>query len=88
VHKPRYIVVNCEGEWLIRQAGRHFSDSYSTKMQALRAAITFAEKDGEAGLPAAVVVQEDEHFKTEWIYGEGSPSKEATRSCLTPPLKA
>ncbi len=44
MHNPRYIVVKEEGEWQIRQAGRHFSVSYSSKTQALCAAIELAER--------------------------------------------
>jgi hypothetical protein len=58
MHKPRYVVVNHEGEWLIKQAGRHFSDSYASKAQALYAAIEFAERDGNDGHFAEVLVRE------------------------------
>jgi hypothetical protein len=71
MHKPRYVVVNIEGEWRIRQAGRHFKEAYPSKAQALCAAIEFAEQDGDEGLTAEVLVRhEDDHFITEWVYGE------------------
>ncbi len=70
MHKPRYVVVHEEGTWRIRQAGRHFSDAYGSKTQALSAAIAFAEQDGQHGRYAEVLVRhEDDHFVTEWAYG-------------------
>jgi hypothetical protein len=86
MHKPRYVVVNHEGEWLIKQAGRHFSDSYASKAQALYAAIEFAERDGNDGHFAEVLVRhEDERFVTEWAYGKDEHRERATRPLATPP---
>ncbi len=77
MHRPRYVVVNQEGDWQIKQAGRHFSGSYASKTQALCAAIEFAEKDGNEGHEVEVLVRhEDERFVTEWVYGrDGHPDK-------------
>jgi len=78
--KPRYVVVNVEGEWRIKQAGRHFKEAYASKAQALCAAIEFAEKDGDTGSPAEVLVRhEDDHFVTEWVYGEDPHATNAAR---------
>lgn len=86
MHKPRYVVVNLEGEWQIKQAGRHFSGSYSSKTGALSVAIELAEKDGA---PAEVVVRhEDEHFVTEWTFGQDANPDQAARPQIPPHLKA
>jgi hypothetical protein len=70
MHRPRYVVVSESGRWRIRQAGRRFPASFSSKTQALGAAIAFAEKDIEAGRVVEVMVRhEDDHFVTEWAYG-------------------
>lgn len=88
MHNPRYVVVNLEGEWQIKQAGRHFSGSYATKTQALCAAIEFAEEDGRAGHFAQVLVRhEDDHFVTEWVYGREVRGDEAARPQVMPPLR-
>lgn len=85
MHKPRYVVVNHEGEWRIRQAGRHFSVSYASKTQALYAAIEFAETDGKAGNSAEVMVRhEDDHFVTEWVHGRDARPGEAASPHLIP----
>ena len=74
MHKPRYVVINQEGAWRIRQAGRHFPTSFQNKSEALCAAIELAERDGDNGCFAEVLVRhEDEHFVTEWVYGDPSP---------------
>jgi Uncharacterized protein conserved in bacteria (DUF2188) len=85
MHKPRYVVVNQEGRWQIRQAGRHFTSVYSSKAQALVAAIEFAESDGNGGRSAEVLVRsEDDHFITEWAYGKHLHLKDATPVAVTP----
>lgn len=80
MNRPRYVVVNQEGRWLIRQAGRHFSAAYSSRSQALNAAIEYAERDGQAGHVAEVLVrQEDDHFVTAWACGESADRGDAER---------
>jgi hypothetical protein len=75
MHKPRYVVINREGEWLIKQAGRRFPSSYASKTQALSAAIEYAAKDGDEGYSVDVLVRtEDEHFVTEWTAGRATPA--------------
>ncbi|HEY2530636.1 MAG TPA: DUF2188 domain-containing protein [Xanthobacteraceae bacterium] len=85
MHKPRYVVVNQEGEWRIKQAGRHLSASYTSKTQALSAAIEFAEKDGHQGRVAEVIVRhEDEHFVTEWVFGQNVQPGTTAPPLVTP----
>jgi hypothetical protein len=80
MHKPRYVVLNQGGEWLIRQAGRHFSGSYTDKSQALCAAIELAEQDGDEGHTVEVLVRhEDDHFVTEWVYRRDTHPDKASR---------
>jgi hypothetical protein len=75
MHKPRYVVINREGEWHIKQAGRRFPGSYASKTQALSAAIECAAKDGDEGHSVDVLVRtEDEHFVTEWTVGRATPA--------------
>jgi hypothetical protein len=75
MHKPRYVVINREGEWQIKQAGRRFSGSYASKTQALSAAIEFAAKDGDEGHSVEVLVRtEDDHFVTEWAATRATPA--------------
>jgi hypothetical protein len=85
MHKPRVVVVNQEGRWRIRQAGRHFSVAYASKIQALSAAIEIAEMEGRAGHGAEVMVRhEDDHFATEWVYGRNGRSGETEQPHLMP----
>jgi hypothetical protein len=80
MNKPRYVVISQEGEWRIKQAGRHFSDSYASKTQAVCAAIEFAEQDSKEGRHAEVMVRhEDDRFVTEWVYGQDMPANKAAR---------
>jgi hypothetical protein len=81
MHKPRYVVLHQDGEWQIKQAGRHFSGFYADKTQALCAAIEFAEKDGDEGHFVEVLVRhEDDHFVTEWVYGRDARPEKASRT--------
>jgi hypothetical protein len=76
MQRSRYVIINQDGEWRIRQAGRHFSTPFPSKVEALCAAIQLAEKDGEQGQYAEVLVrQEDEHFTIEWVYGDPWPTE-------------
>jgi len=67
--RAQYFVTRRNGEWKIR-AGYRYSGPYSTKREALQAAIDFAERDGQAGREAQVLVQgEDRLFRPAWTYG-------------------
>jgi hypothetical protein len=81
----RYVVVRREDEWKIVQGGRRHSGSYTSKRQALCAAIEFAERDGHAGRRVEVLVrQEDGHFSTEWVFGRGLAADTEAQPILTP----
>jgi hypothetical protein len=81
----RYVVVRREAEWNIVQGGRRYADAYPSKRQALRAAIAFAEREGQSGRRVEVLVgHEDGHFLTEWIFGQGSDLDAVARPVLTP----
>ena len=47
--KSRYVVMNQNGGWQIRNAHRHVTATFPSKAQALCAAIELAEEDGERG---------------------------------------
>ncbi|MBO0757643.1 MAG: hypothetical protein J2P54_17465 [Bradyrhizobiaceae bacterium] len=80
----RYVVVGQGDRWTIIQGRRRFSE-YASKSQAMYAAIEFAEKDGDAGRDAQVLVRhEDGRFMTEWIFGQDLHSDEADRPLITP----
>ena len=49
MHKSRYVVMNQNGGWQIRNVYRHVTSILPSKAQALSAAIELAEKDGERG---------------------------------------
>jgi hypothetical protein len=67
----RYVVVNQKSEWMIVQGGRRFPAAYSSKRQAVSSAIAFAQRDGDVGRRAEVLVRdEDGHFITEWACGK------------------
>ena len=51
VHKSRYVVMNQNGEWQIRNAHSHVTATFPSKVQALCAAIELAEKDGGTVMP-------------------------------------
>ena len=72
--------MNRSGEWQIRNAYHRVAAAFSTKAQALCAAIELAELDGENGHSGEVLVRhEDDHFITEWVYGEDLHPDEAAR---------
>jgi hypothetical protein len=80
VHRPRYVVIDRDGEWQIKSASRFFSASYSSKAQALSAAIELAMEDGQPGYePAVVVRHEDGRFISEWMYGKDPKPDDAAR---------
>jgi Uncharacterized protein conserved in bacteria (DUF2188) len=79
----RYVVLRQDNGWKVVRAGRHMSDSYGSKTQAMSAAITLAEEDGRLGDGAEVLVrQEDGRFMREWMFGRNAGSLE--RSIIPP----
>jgi hypothetical protein len=83
--RAQYFVTRRNGEWVIR-AGYRYSAAYPGKDEALRAAIEFAERDGQTGREAQVLVQgRDRLFRPAWTYGndpypiESEPVAEAER---------
>jgi len=67
--RAQYFVTKRNGEWKIR-AGYRYSGPYSSKAEALQVAIDFAERDGQAGREAQVLVQgADRLFQPAWTYG-------------------
>jgi hypothetical protein len=72
--KSRWLVPNIlspgrNGEWKIR-AGYRYSGPCPTRGEALRVAIDFAARDGQAGREAEVLMQsEDRMFRPAWTYG-------------------
>jgi hypothetical protein len=69
MRRAQYFVTKRNGEWKIR-AGYRYSGPYPSKGEALRVAIDFAERDGQAGREAQVLVQgEDRLFRPAWTYG-------------------
>jgi len=65
----QYFVTNQKGEWKIR-VGYRYTGCYASKRDAVRAAIDFAERDGQAGRDPQVLIQgEDRLFRAAWIYG-------------------
>lgn len=72
----RYVVVNEKSRWQIVRGGRRFPETYPSKSQALTSAIALAEKDGQAGRRAEVMVRhENGLFITEWVFGEADAGK-------------
>jgi hypothetical protein len=80
LHKSRYVVMNQDGGWQIRNAHHHVAATFPSKAQALCAAIELAEKDGGRDhAPEVLVRHEDDRFVTEWVYGEDPHPDEAAR---------
>ena len=81
MHKSRYVVMQKDGEWQIKNAYRHVTSTFPSKAQALCAAIELAEKDGNRGHePEVLVRHEDDRFITEWVYGQDlHPRRSKTR---------
>ena len=78
--KSRYVVMNQNGGWQIRNAHRHVTATFPSKAQALCGAIELAEEDGERGhAPEVLVRHEDDRFIREWVYGEDLHPDEAAR---------
>lgn len=69
--RAQYFVVNDEGQWTIAY-GEKRTDPYTSRAEAIRAAVNAAHRCGEKGQVAEVLVQnEDDSFRTEWVYGRG-----------------
>jgi hypothetical protein len=82
----RYLVIQCDGAWAIKGGSRTFGP-FSDSVHAIDAAIDYAEKDGEAGRPAKVLVQEDGRTsRTIWTYGRdpypSTPGNPANRRAI------
>jgi hypothetical protein len=78
--RAQYFVTHRHGEWKIR-AGYRYSAPYPSKAEALRAAIDFAERDGQAGRDAEVLVQgNDRLFQPVWTYGRDPYPTKSARS--------
>jgi hypothetical protein len=74
----RYVVVSEESRWQIVRGGRRFPETYPSKSQAVCSAIAYAERDGQAGRRAEVMVRhENGLFITEWVFGEDSDGDKA-----------
>jgi hypothetical protein len=74
----RYVVVSEESRWQIVRGGRRFPETYPSKSQAVCSAIAHAERDGQAGRRAEVMVRhENGLFITEWVFGEDTDDKDA-----------
>jgi hypothetical protein len=79
----RYVVVSEESRWQIVRGGRRFPETYPSKSQAVCSAIAFAERDGQAGRRAEVMVRhENGLFITEWVFGEDVDADEAAKPLL------
>jgi hypothetical protein len=76
--KAQYFVLYDDGQWKIK-AGYRLTGHYDSKTDAMRAAIDYAEKDGQTGRDAEVLIQDqDRIFHVEWVYGRDPyPSKAA-----------
>jgi hypothetical protein len=74
----RYFIVQHDDQWSIRFNDEEYGP-YKTKAEAMLFAIDAAQKLGEYGDNAQVVLMgEDGHFHTEWTYGRDSvPSRSA-----------
>jgi hypothetical protein len=74
----RYVVVSEESRWQIVRGGRRFPETYPSKSQAVCSAIAYAERDGQAGRRAEVMVRhENGLFITEWVFGEEADADKA-----------
>ena len=79
----RYVVVSEESRWQIVRGGRRFPETYPSKSQAVCTAIAFAERDGQAGRRAEVMVRhENGLFITEWVFGEDADADKAADPLL------
>jgi hypothetical protein len=75
MHGPRYIVASVGARWKIVHGGPRGS-VYSTKTQAVYAAIELAENDAGAEV---LVRHEDGYVLTEWVQGQDEAAEKAAR---------
>jgi hypothetical protein len=69
IARAQYFVVLHEGQWKIKHNGEH-SRPYSSQAAAIREAVDTANKAGQQGHDAQVLVQgENNQFRAEWTYG-------------------
>jgi hypothetical protein len=81
--KAQYFVLNHQGEWKIK-AGYRFIGPFGSRAHALCAAIDYAEKDGQAGRDAQVLVEgEDRIYRIKWTYGRDPYPNKAARPLAT-----
>ena len=75
----RYFIVQQDDQWAIKFNDEEYGP-YKSKDEAMLFAIDAAQKLGEYGGNAEVVLMgEDGHFHTEWAYGrDAAPSSPAT----------
>lgn len=67
--RAQYFVVLHDGRWKIKLDGKHYGP-YTTQRAAIKDAVDAAQKSGNNGHDAQVLVQgENNQFRTEWTYG-------------------
>jgi hypothetical protein len=67
--RAQYFVVKNQSGWHVKLMGEQYGP-YSSQAVAMKAALSAAQKAGELGHEAQVVVQgPDNLFRTEWTYG-------------------
>ena len=65
----RYILVQQGDDWMIRYGDEEFGP-YKTKSEAMLFAVDAAQKLGEKGDEAEVLLMgENNHVRPEWVYG-------------------
>jgi hypothetical protein len=86
--QAQYFVLNDNGQWKIKAGYRH-TGPYDSKNAAMCAAINYAEKDGQTGRNAQVLVQgEDRTFRVEWTYARDPYPSEAAHPRPATPARA
>jgi Uncharacterized protein conserved in bacteria (DUF2188) len=76
MHGPRYIVASVGAQWKIVHGGPLGAGLYSTKTQAVCAAIELAGRDAGAEV---LVQHEDGYVQTEWVQGQDEAPEKAAR---------
>ncbi len=67
--RAQYFVVKHENQWKIKHNELHYGP-YGTQKDAIRHAVDAAQKSGQSGHDAQVLIQgENYQFRTEWTYG-------------------
>ena len=77
MHKSRYVVMNQDGGWQIRNAYRHVTSIFPSKAQAFRA--TSRKGRRARSCTGGLVRHEDDRFITEWVYGDDLHPDDAAR---------